>query len=54
MGELKSMTFTGRGPMGDDTFELVFANGKMIMSAALDANGRMTGGIFRPVGLPGR
>ena len=54
MGELKSMTFTGRGPMGDDTFELVFANGKMIMSAALDANGRMTGGIFRPVGPPER
>lgn len=54
MGELKSMTFTGRGPMGDDTFELAFANGKMIMSAALDANGRMTGGIFRPVGPPGR
>jgi len=54
MGELKSMTFTGRGPMGDDTYALVFANGRMIMSAALDANGRIVSGIFRPEGPPAR
>lgn len=54
MGELKSVTFRGRGPKGDDTYDLVFANGGVTMSAALDANGRMAGGIFRPLGPPGR
>jgi hypothetical protein len=50
MGELKSMTFRGRGAMGDDAYNLVFANGELIMSAALDAEGRMAGGIIQPVG----
>jgi hypothetical protein len=54
MGELKSVTFRERGPMGDDTYNLVFANGEVIMSAALDPQGRMTGGILRPVGPPKR
>jgi DNA-binding CsgD family transcriptional regulator len=49
MGELKSMTFRERGPRGDDTYDLVFANGEVIMSAALDADGRMAGGFFQPV-----
>ena len=49
-GELKSVTFRGRGPMGDDTYNLVFANGEVIMSARLDADGRMAGGILRPGG----
>jgi hypothetical protein len=49
MGELKSATFLGRGEMGDDFYNLVFAKGGVIMSAALDANGRMTGGILRPM-----
>ncbi len=48
MGELKSVTFRGRGARGDDTYNLVFANGEVIMSAALDAEGRMIGGILRP------
>jgi hypothetical protein len=57
MGELKSVTFRERGPRGDDTFDLVFANGALVMSAALDAEGRMValdaegrmvGGILRP------
>ena len=52
MGELKSVTFLERGVMGDDTYNLVFANGELIMSAALDAEGRMAGGIIRPVGPP--
>ena len=52
MGELKSVTFRERGVMGDDTYNLVFANGELIMSAALDAEGRMAGGIIRPVGPP--
>ena len=52
MGELKSMTFRGRGPMGDDAYNLVFANGEVIMSAALDAEGRMARGILQPVRLP--
>jgi DNA-binding CsgD family transcriptional regulator len=54
MGELKSVTFLGRGDMGDDVYSLVFAKGGVIMSAALDADGRMTGGILQPVAPPGR
>lgn len=54
-GALKSVTFRGRGPMGDDTYNLVFAKGEVIMSALLDADGRMAGGILRPGGeTPGR
>lgn len=48
LGELKSITFSERGPMGDDAYNLVFANGEVFMSAALDADGRMVGGILRP------
>jgi hypothetical protein len=54
MGELRSMTFRERGPMGDDVYDLVFANGGVLMSAALDADGRMAGGILRPMGPPAR
>ena len=54
MGELKSVTFRGRGSMGDDVYDLVFANGGVIMSATLDADGRMAGGILQPVGAPAR
>jgi DNA-binding CsgD family transcriptional regulator len=50
LGELKSVTFRGRGARGDDAYNLVFANGEVIMSAALDAEGRMAGGILRPGG----
>jgi hypothetical protein len=54
LGELKSVTFRGRGARGDDAYNLVFANGEVMMSAALDAQGRMAGGILQPVGSPGR
>jgi DNA-binding CsgD family transcriptional regulator len=54
MGELKSVTFRGRGAMGDDVYNLLFANGGVTMSAALDADGRMVGGILRPEGPPRR
>jgi DNA-binding CsgD family transcriptional regulator len=54
MGELKSVTFRGRGEMGDDIYDLAFAKGGVIMSAALDAEGRMAGGILRPVETPAR
>jgi len=54
MGELRSVTFRERGPRGDDVYNLVFANGEVIMSAALDADGRMVGGILQPVRTPGR
>ena len=54
MGELKSVNFNGRGPMGDDVYNLEFANGGVMMSATLDADGRMVGGILRPLGPPGR
>ena len=49
MGELKSTSFLGRGEGGDDVYDLVFSKGGAIMSAALDASGRMTGGILRPI-----
>ena len=52
MGELRSVTFSGRGERGDDVYKLAFANGEVMMSAALDAEGRMTGGIFKPTRLP--
>jgi len=48
LGELKSVTFRGRGPRGDDAYNLVFANGEVLMSAALDPEGRMAGGILQP------
>jgi DNA-binding CsgD family transcriptional regulator len=54
MGELRSVTFRRRGARGDDVYDLVFANGEVVMSAALDADGRMVGGILQPVGPPGR
>ena len=54
MGELKSVTFLGRGETGDDVYNLVFAKGGVIMSTALDADGRATGGILQPVAPPGR
>jgi DNA-binding CsgD family transcriptional regulator len=54
MGRLKSVTFRERGAMGDDVYNLVFANGRVIMSARLDADGRMAGGMLQPVGPPGR
>ncbi|MFL6724990.1 MAG: hypothetical protein ACJ8FS_00570 [Sphingomicrobium sp.] len=54
MGELKSVTFRGRGPMGDDVYDLVFAKGRVRMSVALDADRKMTGGMLQPLGPPGR
>jgi hypothetical protein len=52
MGELKSVTFRGHGPRGDDVYDLVFAKGQVRMSVALDAGGRMTGGMLQPVTSP--
>ena len=53
MGDLKSVTFRGRGPRGDDVYDLVFAKGRMRMSVALDADRKMTGGMLQPLGPPG-
>ena len=50
LGDLKSATYLGRGARGDDVYNLVFAKGRVIMSAALDADGKMMGGILEPVG----
>jgi len=49
MGELKSVTFRGRGPTGDDVYDLVFAKGEVMMSARLDEDGKMAGGMLQPV-----
>jgi DNA-binding CsgD family transcriptional regulator len=55
MGELKSVIFRGRSSTGDDVYDLVFANGEVVMSASLDAQGRNAGGILAPPGakIPG-
>ena len=50
LGELKSVTFRQRGMLGDDGYDLLFANGKVLMSVVLEAEGRMAGGILRPGG----
>jgi DNA-binding CsgD family transcriptional regulator len=52
MGELKSITYRGKGRMGDDVYNLVFANGEISMSAVLDENGRMAGGFIAPPNTP--
>jgi hypothetical protein len=54
MGALKSVTFRERGARGDDVYDLVFANGRMTMSATLDSEGRMAGGILQPAQPPER
>lgn len=54
LGELQSVTFRGRGALGDDAYDLVFANGGVMMSVALDAEGRMTGGLLQPMAAPAR
>jgi DNA-binding CsgD family transcriptional regulator len=54
LGKLESVTFRGRGVAGDDVYDLVFANGEVMMSARLDAKGRMQGGLLQPLRLPER
>jgi hypothetical protein len=54
MGDLKSMTFLGRGERADDFYSLEFAKGGMIMSSAIDTDGRMMGGILQTVAPPKR
>lgn len=54
LGELKSVTFRGRGLRDDDAYDLVFANGEVLMSAALDSEGRMAGGFLQPKHVPDR
>ena len=44
----------GRDAMGNDIYQLVFANGELVMSAGLDANGKMAGGILKPGVAPTR
>jgi len=48
------VTFRGRGPRGDDVYDLVFAKGRVRMSVALDSDGRMTGGMLQPMAPPAR
>ena len=54
MGELRSVTFREPGPMGDDTYDVVFASGRLMMSVMLDGDGRMAGGMIQPMGPTGR
>jgi hypothetical protein len=54
LGELKSMTYREPGVMGGDAYDLVFANGGLIMSVMLDADGKNAGGTIQPAGPPGR
>jgi DNA-binding CsgD family transcriptional regulator len=52
LGDLQSVTFRGHAVGGGDVYDLRFANGEVVMSARLDAEGRMMGGILQPVRLP--
>lgn len=54
MGELKSVTFREPGVMGGDAYDVVFASGRLSMSVALDAGGRIDGGMIQPLAPPGR
>jgi DNA-binding CsgD family transcriptional regulator len=54
LGKLESITFRGREVAGNDVYDLVFANGEVMMSARLDAEGRMQGGLLQPLRLPER
>jgi len=54
MGQLKSVTFLGHGERGGDVYDLVFANGGAIMSAGLETDGRMAGGMLQPMAPPAR
>jgi hypothetical protein len=54
LGELKSVTYREPGAMGGDAYDVVFANGGLIMSVMLDADGKIAGGTIQPVGPPGR
>jgi hypothetical protein len=54
MGELKSVTYRERGALGDDVYDLIFEKGSVRMSATLDGNGRMKGGILQPLSTPRR
>jgi hypothetical protein len=54
LGELKSVTYREPGAMGGDSYDVVFANGGLIMSVMLDADGKIAGGMIQPVGPPGR
>jgi hypothetical protein len=38
--------------MNDDVYNLVFTNGGILMSAVLDEDGRIAGGIIAPPGTP--
>jgi hypothetical protein len=50
MGELKTVTFREPGMMGGDAYDVVFANGSMIVSADLDPDGKIAGSTIQPLG----
>jgi hypothetical protein len=54
LGELKSVTFCGPDLGGGDTYNLQFANGGMIMGAAVGPDGKILGGSIQPAAPAGR
>jgi hypothetical protein len=54
LGELKSVSYREPGPMGGDAYDVVFANGGLIMSVMLGADGKIAGSMIQPVGPPPR
>ena len=54
LGELKSVTYREPGPMGGDAYDVVFANGGLIMGIALTPEGKIGGSTIQPAGPPGR
>ncbi len=53
LGELKSVTFREPGPVGGDGYDVVFANGALIMSVMLTPDGKIGGGTIQPAPPPG-
>lgn len=48
LGELKSVTFRGPDMMGGDAYNVVFANGGLIMGVVLGPDGKILGGSIQP------
>jgi len=53
LGELKSVTFREPGMMGGDAFDLVFANGGLIMAVMLGPDGTIVGSQIMPAAAVG-
>jgi hypothetical protein len=54
MGEIRSVTFREPGMMGGDAYDVVFANGALIVAVALTPEGKIGGAMIQPALPAGR